>query len=117
METTYQPKALSSEQLQALSQDVKQALTKLYGDRLAQVILYGLYAGSDYRAESDIAYMVVLNDMDVRAANEIKFKIDTVHDLSGKHHTLISVKPASLKKYRQSELFLYQNVRREGQVI
>ena len=44
METTYQPKALSPEQLHALSQEVKQALTELYGERLDRVILYGSYA-------------------------------------------------------------------------
>ncbi|WP_229365879.1 hypothetical protein [Fibrisoma montanum] len=49
MEATYKPKALTPEQLQTLSQEVKQALTDLYGDRLDQVILYGSYArGKSY---------------------------------------------------------------------
>ncbi|ADB36092.1 nucleotidyltransferase domain-containing protein [Spirosoma linguale] len=117
METTYQPKALSPEQLQALSQEVKQALTGLYGDRLAQVILYGSYARGDFRAESDVDYLVVLNDLEVNSANEIKCMIDSIYDLSEKYNTLISVKPTSSKKYLQSALFLYQDVRREGKVI
>ncbi|AUD04767.1 nucleotidyltransferase domain-containing protein [Spirosoma pollinicola] len=117
METTYQPKALSPDQLQALSQEVKQALTELYGERLAQVVLYGSYARGDFRAESDIDYMVILNDTEVKSANEIRYMIDAVYDLSEKHTTLISVKPTSLKKYLQSDLFLYQDVRREGKVV
>lgn len=117
MDTTYQPKALSPDQLRALSEDVKQALTELYGDRLAQVVLYGSYARGDYRAESDIDYMVVLNDADVKSAQEIRYMIDIIYDLSDKYHTLISVKPTSSKKYLQSDLFLYRDVRREGKVL
>jgi len=115
MET--RPKALTAEQLQALSQDLKQALTELYGDRLNRIVLYGSYARGDFHAESDVDYMVILNDDDVKAGKEIRYMVDRVYDLSDEHHTLISVKPASLKKYLHSDLFLYQNARREGKLI
>lgn len=115
MET--RPKALTAEQLQALSQDLKQALTELYGDRLNRIVLYGSYARGDFHAESDVDYMVILNDDDVKAGKEIRYMVDRVYDLSDEHHTLISVKPVSLKKYLHSDLFLYQNARREGKLI
>jgi len=115
MET--RPKALTAEQLQSLSQDLKQALTELYGDRLNRIVLYGSYARGDFHAESDVDYMVILNDDDVKAGKEIRYMVDRVYDLSDEHHTLISVKPASLKKYLHSDLFLYQNARREGKLI
>ena len=117
METTYQPKALTPEQLQTLSQDVKQALTELYGDRLDRVILYGSYARGDFHAESDVDYMVVLRDDEVKSGQEIRRMVDKIYDLSDEHYMLVSVKPASLKKYMKSDLFLYQNVRREGKLI
>ena len=63
METvTYDPKPLTAGQLQRLSQEVKQALTELYGERLDRVILYGSYARGDFHAESDVDYLVVLRD-------------------------------------------------------
>ncbi|GAB3807873.1 nucleotidyltransferase domain-containing protein [Spirosoma humi] len=117
MQTTYQPKALSSDQLQALSQEVKQALTELYGERLDRVILYGSYARGDFHAESDVDYLVVLNDDEVKAGKEIRYMIDIAYDLSDKYRTLVSVKPTPLRKYMQSNLFLYRDVRREGKAI
>jgi predicted nucleotidyltransferase len=97
METTYDPKPLTTEQLQALSQDVKQVLTELYGDRLDRVVLFGSYARGDFHNESDIDYLVVLRDETVNGAGEIWYMVD-------KYNALISVKPASLSKYQQSPL-------------
>ena len=114
MEITYSPKALTPEQLQALSQEVKQVLTELYGDRLDRVILYGSYARGDFHAESDVDYMVVLRDEEVRSGKEIWYMGGSMSDLSDKYNTIVSVKPTSLIKYLNSELFLYQEVRREG---
>lgn len=48
--------------LDALTADFKQAMQDLYGDRLANVILYGSYARGDFYAESDVDFMVVLKD-------------------------------------------------------
>ncbi|MBN8826291.1 MULTISPECIES: nucleotidyltransferase domain-containing protein [unclassified Spirosoma] len=117
MNATSLPQILSPNQLQALSQDVKQSLMELYGGRLNRIVLYGSYARGDFHAESDVDYMVVLNDEEVKPGQEIRYMIDRVYDLSDAHHTLISVKPASLKKYLHSDLFLYQNARREGKII
>ncbi len=117
METTYQPKALSPDQLQALSQDVKQALMELYGDRLAQVILFGSYARGDFRAESDVDYLIVLNDDEVKSGREIWFFGGTASDLTDKFNVFVSFKPTSVKKYLTSDLLFYQNVRREGKTI
>ncbi len=62
MNITYDPKPLTANQLQTLSQEVKQALAELYGERLDQVVLYGSYAWGDFHAESDVDYLVVLRD-------------------------------------------------------
>ncbi|GAB3896342.1 nucleotidyltransferase domain-containing protein [Spirosoma agri] len=117
METIYQPKALTPDELKKLSGEVKRALTDLYGDRLDRIILFGSYARGDFHAESDVDYMVVLKDEEIKAGNEIRCMVDRIYDLSDDHHALVSVKPTSLTKYLQSNLFLYQNVRREGLLI
>lgn len=114
MTPTHTPTPLTPEQLQALSQEVRQALTALYGDRLDRVILYGSYARGDFHAESDVDYLVVLRDEAVKAGREIGFMIDIVYDLSEKYDTLVAVKPTSLVRFLQSDLFFFQHVRREG---
>ncbi|SOD92657.1 nucleotidyltransferase domain-containing protein [Spirosoma fluviale] len=117
METTYQPKALSPDELQALSQEVKQALTELYGERLAQVILFGSYSRGDFQPESDVDYMVVLTDEEVKAGREIWFFGGTASDLTDKFNVFVSFKPTSIRKYLSSDLLFYHNVRREGKTI
>ena len=115
MEITYDPKPLTADQLRALSRELKQAMTELYGDRLDRVILYGSYARGDFHKESDVDYMVVLRDEVVNSAREIRLMVDATYDLSEQYSVLVAVKPTSLTKYQQSDLFFYENVRREGQ--
>ncbi len=71
MDITYDPKPLTADQLRALSQDVKQALTELYGERLDRVILYGSYARGDFHNESDVDFLVVLKDSNFRQFQKI----------------------------------------------
>ncbi|GAB2516385.1 nucleotidyltransferase domain-containing protein [Spirosoma aerophilum] len=114
METTYQPKALSPDQLQALSQEVKQALTELYGDRLAQVVLYGSYARGDYHKESDVDYLVVLQDEYVRAGKEVRMMAPSIGPLSLKYDVEVSVFPTSATHYSSGHTPFYQAVQQEG---
>ena len=117
MEITYDPKPLTADQLRALSQEVKQALSELYGERLDQVILYGSYARGDFHNESDVDYLVVLRDEVVKSGTEIWHMSEKVGDLCLKYGIHVSALPVSLRKYSQSQLFLYQNVRREGKSV
>jgi predicted nucleotidyltransferase len=117
MTPTYTPRALSPKQLAALSQELKQALTDLYGERLDRLVLYGSYARGDYHAESDVDFLVVLRDEQVKSGREVNFMIDSVYDLSDKYDVLVSVKPTSLIKFLQSDLFLYQAIHEEGLTI
>ena len=117
METTYHPKALSADELNQLSQEVKQALTELYGERLNRVILYGSYARGDFHAESDVDYMVVLNDSEIQAGKEIWFLGERASDLTDQFGAFVSFKTTPLEKYSSSDLLFYQNVRREGKPL
>ena len=53
-----------------------EVLRKVYGSHLKTVILYGFYARGDYRADSDIDIMILLDlsDMDIKQYR---------HELSG----------------------------------
>ncbi|QJD80274.1 nucleotidyltransferase domain-containing protein [Spirosoma rhododendri] len=117
MNLTYTPHALTPEQLTALSQELKQALTDLYGPRLDRLVLYGSYARGDYHAESDVDFLVVLRDEPVKSRQEINFMIDPVYDLTEKYDVLVMVKPSSTHKYESSDLFFYDQVRTDGITI
>ncbi len=114
MEIVYDPKPLTVEQLQLISQEVKRVLSDLYGDRLNRVILYGSYARGDFHAESDVDYLVVLNDNDFRLMAEVDKYWDLIWDTWLQYGVWLSIKPAYTEKYACSDLFFYCNVRREG---
>lgn len=114
MQTTYQPKALTPDELQALSQEVKQALTELYGDRLDRVILYGSYARGDFHAESDVDYIVVLRDEMFHQADEFDRFWDLMWNIWERYGIWVSIKVAFNDRLTDSDLFFYRNVRQEG---
>jgi predicted nucleotidyltransferase len=99
--------------LQDVLAEVKQALRRLYGPRLKQVILYGSWARGDATSDSDIDVAIVLKDA-VSPATEIDRTVDLVFDLNLKYGVLISVYPVSEDEYRSLQSPLLMNVRREG---
>lgn len=58
--------------LAALTAEFKQAMQELYGDRLANVILYGSYARGDFHAESDVDFRIVLKGDEPNRLAEIE---------------------------------------------
>ncbi len=114
METPYRLKALTPDQLSALSQEVKRVLTDLYGDRLDRVILYGSYARGDFNEESDVDYLVVLRDNEFRQLTEFDKYWNLTWTTWLAYGVWLSIKPVYIEKYRCSDLFFHRNVRREG---
>jgi len=94
--------------------DYKNAITNLYGDRLYKIILYGSYARGDYNEESDIDFMVVLNDDDIRPFKEIDSITHVIYDYILQYGVDISSVPTTKNKYLNSALHFYEEVRREG---
>lgn len=70
----------------------RQTLTELYGNRLNWVILYGSYARGDFHVESDVDYMVVLNDAEVQAGKELWFFGDWASELTDRFGASVSFK-------------------------
>ena len=94
-------------------------LQKIYGEHLKSVILYGSYARGDYRADSDIDIMILLDlsDMDIKQYR---------HELSGKTFDFnmdhdLDIKPiAKSEKHFENWVDVYPfyaNVNREGVVL
>lgn len=94
--------------------DFTETMKKHYGDRLSKIILYGSYARGDYNEESDIDFMVLLNDEEVRAMKELFNTNSEVYDLTLKHDILVSMFATSKKKYEFATKAFYQFVKKEG---
>ncbi|MBK8424792.1 MAG: nucleotidyltransferase domain-containing protein [Lewinellaceae bacterium] len=95
-------------------QAVKTELQTLYGSRLTKLILYGSYARGEQHEGSDIDFLVVLKDEDIKTGAELRFMNSTLFDLELQFNTTISAHPTTLGRYNSSDYLFYQNVRREG---
>ncbi|MDP5121900.1 MAG: nucleotidyltransferase domain-containing protein [Spirosomaceae bacterium] len=100
-----------------IAKEFKNALEDLYGDELADLILFGSYARGDFRKDSDIDFAVVLNNPATTSTSEIS-KISTIGtDLSMKYNCFISYIGIPKHKLENSDLGIYQEIRRDGKRI
>lgn len=97
--------------------EYKASLQKLYGNELAELILFGSYARGDYHEESDIDFAVVLRDPHSRAAAK-KDKTSVIDSrLSLKYGVMLSSLHTTLQKKQSSMQGVYQEIRKEGIII
>jgi len=94
----------------------KEIAGKHYGQRLKYLVLYGSFARGDFREESDIDILVVLDTV------PSKFKeIDTLTglklDLMIDCEKFISTNPVSIESFEYSPMPFYKNVKTDGIII
>ena len=94
-------------------QEFRKKIEALYGERLADIILYGSWARGEATDESDIDVLVVLKG-EVVPGREIDRMIDIITELNLEYGVLISVHPVSERDYSTLNSPLLLNVRREG---
>jgi predicted nucleotidyltransferase len=97
-----------------LATDFKQQLTELYGSRFNKLILFGSYARGDFREDSDVDFMVVLNDEKVAGGREVSFVRKIMSNLSLEYNKLVSILPTNDIRFNESSLPFYKIVRKEG---
>lgn len=97
-----------------VAEDFKQAMQSLYGPRLNCVILFGSHARGDYHNDSDIDFMIVLNDEKITRLEEINRFLSSQTELSLKHNITVSVVPVSRTKFAESNQPVYHFARVEG---
>lgn len=94
-------------------------VSKLIGNRLKKVILYGSYARGDYDKNSDIDLMI-LTDFDENELVEYRAKIRNIAcDLELENDIIISPVVRNIEKYnnRINIIPFYMNVQKEGVII
>jgi predicted nucleotidyltransferase len=97
--------------------EYKAALQTLYGDDLAELVLFGSYARGDYWEESDLDFAIVHRNPDTRAAAEIPKTSVISSRLSLKYGIPFSSLHTSLIKKQTSIQGVYQEIRKEGITI
>ncbi len=99
----------------ALINDFNQLMVEHYSTRLAKIILYGSYARNDFHEESDIDFLVLLNDENVSITKEIADTNNQLFDLSLKHNFIpISSYVVSKNNFQTSNKALFRFIKKEG---
>jgi predicted nucleotidyltransferase len=103
--------------IDTLKLKLKQELTKIYGKRLAKIILYGSYSRGNYHEDSDIDFLVVLCDNEILIGKELAYMNKVVFELTLQYNIAISHYPTTLQKFENSQAMFYQQIRKEGKII
>lgn len=95
-------------------QESAMLLRKIYGERLNKVLLYGSYARGEQWEESDIDFLVVLNEEKISSFKELEFISDNLFELNLKYNIPLSFHPISKERLKSEKSFFLNNVRKEG---
>lgn len=99
--------------IDALLQEARTELDRLYGDRLERVVLFGSYARDEAVEGSDIDLLLVLRG-NVNPFEEIERTSDLGLQLLAHYHKLVSFLPVSVEKFEDPQHPLMMNVHAEG---
>lgn len=100
-----------------MAKEYKTVLHELYGNELAELVLFGSYARGDQHEESDVDFAIVLHNPSTRSAAELVKTSPIASRLSLKYGLMISSLPVSLRKKQTSGQGVFRNIRKEGIII
>ena len=105
--------------MQSLIEQYVVEIQNIYGDHLRQIILYGSYARGDYRADSDVDIMILLDMSDLKLKKYSQQISYMTYDYNLDND--IDIKPivkseAFFKKWAVNYPF-YANIRKEGVIL
>jgi len=101
------------ESIRPILMEVKDALVKIYGDRLKGIILYGYYARGDADEGSDIDIIIILEEME-DFIKELERCSENIHEIDLEYDTLISIIPMDTYQYYKLKTPLILNIKKEG---
>jgi predicted nucleotidyltransferase len=102
------------ESIKELTDEFVSRIAQLYGDRLNKIILFGSYARGDFNQDSDIDYLVVLNDEEVNSYEEIDYLSTETFEMSLKYLMSVSAIPVSKERLDHYGSPLLRNVQEDG---
>ena len=100
-------------QIKKILRDYKKVITKLYGERLNRMILYGSWARGEATEESDIDLLIALKGR-VNNLKEISKMKDVIYDIELQNGIEISTILVSENQYKKNNMPVYLNIRNEG---
>jgi uncharacterized protein len=100
--------------VQQIANEYKAILRDLYGNDLAELVLFGSYARGDQHEESDVDFAIVFDDTHVRTPDDRQNTSKIGSRLSLKYGLMISSLIVNLHKKQTSMQGVYQDIRKEG---
>jgi predicted nucleotidyltransferase len=109
------------ENMKQLMKEYRVAIEAVSDQHIQKVILYGSYARGDFRADSDIDVMILM-DLEETSAQLKQYEekiYDVTYDFNWDHNTEVMpvIKSRQQFDYWKSAYLFYQNVEREGVLI
>ena len=99
-----------------LFSELNENMSKLFGNKLKKIILYGSYAKNKQNKESDIDFMVLVDDTEENLRKN-KYRIaDIMSKLSLNYNILVSITEETYNRYMEylEILPFYKNISEEG---
>jgi predicted nucleotidyltransferase len=94
-------------------------IRKIYGTHLRKIILYGSYARGDYREDSDIDIMILLDISDLEIKEYFEQLVDVTFDFNMDHDR--DIKPIAKSEAHFQKWIInypfYANINKEGVVL
>ncbi len=103
--------------INSVNNDVTDMLKQLYGDRLAGIILYGSYARGDFRGDSDVDYLVLLEDHTVSPHKEVGRYSSMLGRYFENTSIDVSVVVMAYTQFMNSTRLFYRQVKKEGLAV
>jgi predicted nucleotidyltransferase len=98
----------------ALLDELRDRLSRAYGERLSTIVLFGSEARGEAGPESDIDLLVVLERLVGDYGDELERALSAVYPVSLRLGRRISVKPLTRHEYDRGDSPLLREVRRSG---
>jgi len=98
----------------ALLDELRDRLSRAYGERLNSVVLFGSEARGQAGPESDIDLIVVLDGLMGDYGEELERGVNAVYPVALRLGRRVSVKPLARQEYEHGDTPLLREVRRSG---
>ncbi|RRB04098.1 nucleotidyltransferase domain-containing protein [Larkinella rosea] len=103
--------------IEPILHELKTELRNLYGDRLAQMILFGSHARGDSHDDSDIDLLILLKDETISFYQEMRRMSSLITDINLTYNILLSVLPDTEIRYQKSQIPIFQEIKRDGILV